>query len=189
MPLLPEEIGSKAFPRRLWRGYDRREVDAFLQQVAADYSAAIHRIASASAQRPTSYEGFGMEVAAIAQATRQAAQDVQRKAERDAEQVLSEAQQLKRTAREDAERARRDMDEAQRLCVEVDRRQLQLTTLEARMLERVTAIEHQVDELRSTVALLDHVGRLESLAKSLRAEVESRTDWPLGQVDSKPPVS
>ncbi len=87
MPLLPEEVATKTFPRRLWRGYDPREVDAFLQHVAADYTTAIHQVAAASAQRPTSYDGLGMEMAAIAQATRQAARDLQRTAERDAEQV------------------------------------------------------------------------------------------------------
>ncbi|MGH8930917.1 MAG: hypothetical protein ACRDZO_09900 [Egibacteraceae bacterium] len=77
------------------------------------------------------------------------------------------------------------MDEAQRLSLEVDRRQQRLAALECRMLERVSAIEQQVDELRSKAALLDHVSRLESLAKSLRADVESRTGWPSGQVDSE----
>lgn len=177
MPLLPEEVADKTFPRRLWRGYDPREVDAFLRQVAGDYTAAIHQIAVAAAQRPSSYDGLGMEVAAIAKAARDAAEDVRRKAEHDAET-------LRRAAQQDAEQARRQLDEAGGLRADVDRREQRLAALEGRILERVREIEQQVDGLRSNAAFLDKVGRLESVAKTLRAEVEAGTGWPSGQLEA-----
>ncbi len=182
MPLLPEEVADKTFSRR-WRGYDRREVDGFLHHVAADYTAAIHQIGTAAAQRPQPrpYEGLGMEVAAIAQAARQAAEDIRREAERDAERSRSDTETLRQAAREDAEQARRSMDEAQRLRAELDRREQRLAVLEGRILERVRAIEQHAEEVRARAALLDEVSRLESVAKTLRAEVESGIDWPIGE--------
>src|SRR5436305_2038578 len=51
MPLLPDEVATKTFAHRLWRGYDRSQVDGFLQRVAADYAGAIDRIATLAEDR------------------------------------------------------------------------------------------------------------------------------------------
>jgi DivIVA domain-containing protein len=51
MPLTPEDIRQKWFKAIYKRGYDPEDVDAFLAQVADDYSALVQKMAESIPQK------------------------------------------------------------------------------------------------------------------------------------------
>lgn len=101
MPLTPEEIREQKFSINL-RGYEKEQVDAFLQQVAGDYEAAISAIASAS----DPYGALGKEVGSVLRSAQESAEKIRRDAEIEIrsqrEAVTEEATEALRQANEAA---------------------------------------------------------------------------------------
>jgi DivIVA domain-containing protein len=91
MAILPEEIENKNFSVTRGRGYDRREVDEFLREVAADYSAAIEKIALAADESMVSIEGVGEQVKSVLRAAKSSAENVLQSARKDADAMVAES--------------------------------------------------------------------------------------------------
>jgi DivIVA domain-containing protein len=95
MSLLPDEIAGQTFERRR-RGYDPGQVGAFLQRVATDYTAAIHRI-GAMADDQSGFRRSRDELAGVladaARQARQAAEQARREADEDARAIRGRAEQ------------------------------------------------------------------------------------------------
>jgi len=144
MPVLPDEVAAKTFARRLWRGYDRSQVDGFLRQVAADYAGAIDRIATIAEDRTAArsrLEDLLSQLSAAVDAAQQTADKARRDADTDAEAIRARAERtatLITTQAEDAataltrqtqalrEVAQADADAARERLADADRRAQQL---------------------------------------------------------------
>jgi DivIVA domain-containing protein len=121
MPLTPEEIKGHTFRVNL-RGYDRDEVDAFVQRIAADYEAAIAAIASAA----DPYGSVGQEVSTVLRTAKESAERLRRDTDEEVkalrQRAVDEAAEAKRRAAEEAaatlEQAR---EKAIRLTTEAER--------------------------------------------------------------------
>jgi DivIVA domain-containing protein len=96
MPLLPEDVTSAGF-RRCRRGYDPDQVDALLDLIRADYTAALQRIARGTAAGPAagagepSYDRLGREVSTIARVVQEHAEQLRHEAEQEAQRIRDEA--------------------------------------------------------------------------------------------------
>ena len=97
--LSPKEITRKDFPVRL-RGYDRVEVEALLQMVAADYERLLHLVGSARADRKP-YETLGDDIGDLLQL----AKDKAERLRQDARRSLAEGED-RRAARTGEKRGR-----------------------------------------------------------------------------------
>ena len=75
MVLLPDEITNRDFSMVLGRGYDRREVDDFLTQVATSYKGAIEKIALVATGNQ-SIEDFSDELELILRPARESAEEM-----------------------------------------------------------------------------------------------------------------
>lgn len=121
MPLTPEDIKGHSFPINR-RGYEKDEVDSFLQRVAADYEAAIAAIASAA----DPYGSLGQEVSNVLRTAKESAERLRRETEDQVNTLrqhsTEEAAEVQRRAAEEAaatlERAR---EKAVRLTEEAQR--------------------------------------------------------------------
>lgn len=138
MPVLPEEITAQSFRRRR-RGYDRAEVDRFLDRVGLDYGGALERIGAQGevgervrAERdeldrrlsvltdtlPQAAESARKEADADAAATRaraeRAAELITTRAEEAAVACTRQAEALRAGAQADADAARRRLEDADR---------------------------------------------------------------------------
>jgi len=94
MPVLPEEVAAKKFGRRA-RGYDRSQVELFLEQVATDYAAAIDRIATVAedrAQGRTRVEELVDQLGAVLESAQDAAEKVRRDADPEVEAIRARAE-------------------------------------------------------------------------------------------------
>jgi cell division initiation protein len=121
--ITPHDIETKQFAIAL-RGFDQKEVTAFLQSVASDYKEALESTNAgtttapveeeeASQPAPTAqdpYIAMGDEVAAVLRSARDAAAEVRRKADEEAEAILAKARNdatdLEQTARRHLARPR-----------------------------------------------------------------------------------
>ena len=178
MPLTPEEIRQKSFKAVYKRGYDRDEVDAFLAQVAADYSAAIQKIAVAAEGGIDSSEDIAAEVSEVLRVARESALRINQKARESADGVLADAHQR---ANELTERAERQHAEA-RARVEAEARRM-IELAEQRALELRESAERErnetLDQVQKRYAALtsledqlrDRIGSLEGLVGEMRAQV------------------
>jgi DivIVA domain-containing protein len=95
MPVLPDEVAAKTFTHQLWRGYDRSQVDGFLQQVAADYAGAIDRIATLAEDRTAArsrVEDLLTRLGAAVESAQQASDKARRDAETDAGAIRARAE-------------------------------------------------------------------------------------------------
>jgi DivIVA domain-containing protein len=110
-PLLPEEIATAIFRETSEEGYDRGEVRAFLQEVAADYAAAIEKLVRVSEGAPQL--DLREEANAILRAVEQSANEVLRRSQNEAEDIqrlgadtaqllVAEAAEIGETARDSA---------------------------------------------------------------------------------------
>jgi DivIVA domain-containing protein len=104
MPLTPEEIKAKTFTSGFGRGYDRREVEAFLAQVADDYEAAIERIVVAAHGGLDRNDDIAAEVGEVLRVARQSAQRMRQKAQEAADGLIAGAEQRAGQLRAKAER-------------------------------------------------------------------------------------
>ncbi|MDQ2788235.1 MAG: DivIVA domain-containing protein [Actinomycetota bacterium] len=144
MPVLPDEVAAKTFARRLWRGYDRSQVDVFLRQVAADYAGAIDRIATIAEDRTAArsrMEDLLSQLSTAVESAQQTADKARRDADTDAEAIRARAEHtatLITAQAEDAataltrqtqalrEVAQADADAARERLADADRRAQQL---------------------------------------------------------------
>lgn len=190
MSLLPEEITSKTFPRRIWRGYDQREVDTFLQRVAADYAAAIQRISDVAEDRSRSTQARDelvrelttmaqqgreavqkvrqdaeTDATAIRQQAEQAASDMLRRAEETASALTRQAEQLRAAAQQDTDAALRRLDQAEQ----------QARKREEDARRRCDALQAQIEHRRERLQKVEHqlVERLrEASGSALRSHID-----------------
>lgn len=167
MPVLPEEVAAKTFPRR-WRGYARPQVEAFLREVADDYAAAINRIATTAEDRgraESATEDLVARLAAVVESAQQTAEKtradahadadaIRARAEHTATQIISQAEQaaaaLTRQAEAQRVSAQTDADTARERLTEADGRAQHLETTARERWEAVRAeTERRWDELHT----------------------------------------
>jgi DivIVA domain-containing protein len=113
MAILPEEISNKNFSVTYGRGYDKREVDAFLREVAADYSAAIEKIALAADESMVSIEGVGEQVKSVLRTAKSSAENVLQSARKNADAIVAESRRKAADMRrESATHVKKEREEA-----------------------------------------------------------------------------
>jgi DivIVA domain-containing protein len=95
VPLTPEEIRAQKFPVAL-RGYEKEDVDAFLERVAEDYESAMTAFASAG----DPYAAVGREVGDVLRSAKHSAQVLR-------DEAAAESGTLRREAAEEAVEVRR----------------------------------------------------------------------------------
>ena len=195
MPLTPPDVAAKEF-RLAFRGYDRDEVDAFLEEVESELgrllsaSAELRQSSASSAPAPPSVETAGLEGQEAALRTLLLAQ---RTADEAIAEARTEAEQVRTAAREEAEAAlsaaraeaeatvaaaRREAEatldasrtEAAGLDAEVEqRRQAALGDLEVRR----QRLETRIDELRAFER--EYRTRLRAYLQGQLRELDSRS--------------
>jgi len=194
VPVLPEEIITASFQRRLWRGYRPDQVRAMLTRVAADYAAAIEGIARQAERTPEQITRARREADSETEAARQRAQNTAAAiighAEQSARALTSQAATLREQAQADARAARARLEDAdaharhlehnarQRLDSlrgEIEHRWDRIVAADRRLDDRVRQLERALAALRSRAALLDQLTEVEELMATIRAE--TRPDW------------
>src|SRR5919199_2287477 len=118
--LTPQEIREQRFSTS-FQGYERREVDSFLERVASDYEGAM-------GDRPPAIEpseSLAREVGAVIRAAQESAERLVKEAEQEAttarQQAFDEAAETRRQAMEDAASVLDDATEkAERLTHEAE---------------------------------------------------------------------
>lgn len=168
MPFSPEEIKSKDFLVAL-RGYDKIEVETFLQEVASEYADLRAEVTLAREQgRPgpataaDPYAELGDQVASVMRAAADAAAELRTETEREAASIRATAQEEAGRA---AAEARLELDAASELRGEAEREAAQLraaareeadrTRNEARQVldaakEARATVEREAEELRDS---------------------------------------
>ncbi|HVL04316.1 MAG TPA: DivIVA domain-containing protein, partial [Acidimicrobiales bacterium] len=147
MPLSPEEIQNRDFLVAL-RGYDKHEVETFLQDVADQYAELMEELAlarqggvSASPSAADPFADLGDHVASVMRAATEAANQRQSDTEREAASILA-------AAREDAEHAaaeaRLELDAASELRAEAEREAAHLRATAREEVERIRNEARQV---------------------------------------------
>ena len=140
MPLSPEEIKNRDFLVAL-RGYDKHEVETFLQEVADQYAELMAELvlarqggASASPSAADPFVDLGDHVASVMRAATEAAEQRQSDSEREAASILA-------AAREDAEHAaaeaRLELNAASELRAEAEREAAHLRATAREEVERM----------------------------------------------------
>ena len=148
-PLPPEDIEGAAFATAL-RGYDRKEVDDFLSEVASQQRALLDELVEIKQSADNAYLDFGREVGRVLQQAKSSADQILGKAEEDSAKLREEAA---RTAEQTIEESRRRADEM-RAAAERD------------ALERIRDADEKVQRLQETE--LDVRQRLHSWRDMLR---------------------
>jgi DivIVA domain-containing protein len=186
LPLTPEEIRNQRFPIVL-RGYEKDDVDVYLQRIAADYEAAISAIASAA----DPYASLGREVGAVLRSAKESAESLRLDADEEARLIRQkagdEAMEMRRRSAEEAagtlEAAR---EKALKLSQEAER--LVAAAQEEARLAREKAAEETAEMRRRAAdeasATLDAASQeaevlrsdAERQARELRGETERRCE-------------
>lgn len=141
----PEEIKNKEFVTIL-RGYDKEEVRAFLQAVAADYEAMQEPSGGEEPDREVIYSALGHEIAGILKVARATADQMKARTQEEASRLLEEAnedaEQLRATAEREAtgrlEDAARKVEHMRATEMELNRRKEAIERL-------VAALRHELD--------------------------------------------
>ncbi len=149
-PLPPEHIEGADFPVAL-RGYDRREVDEFLGEVASQQRALLEELMEIKQSADNAYLDFGREVGRVLQQAKTSADQILSKAEEDSAKLREEAN---RTAQETVEKSRQQAEET-RAAAERD------------ALERIRDAQEKVQRLQETE--LEVRQRLQSWREMLRS--------------------
>jgi cell division initiation protein len=162
--LSPEELENAGFSTSL-RGYDKDEVDAYLQSVAAE-------LRESQKQRSEKlYETLGEEMGSLLQHARDSAVEMTRRAEADAAQVRDEASADAARTREEAAadgraireeatyqateiRAAAERDASQRIS-EAERRVAELEDTETQARERIKAVRAELESLSQRLRPLE----------------------------------
>jgi cell division initiation protein len=185
MPLTPDEVARRKFQVVLGRGYDRSEVDQFLDRVAEDYRAAIQKIAIAASGGIATEDEIASEMGELLRAARETANRIKEKAHAEADRVKAETESGARRELEEAERQRGELlgeaeTNARQIVEDAEERARQLTESSlrqkseaaARAQERYGSLVEHERELR------ERTEALETLVTEMRALLV-----PLEQID------
>jgi DivIVA domain-containing protein len=175
MPLTADEIRNRRFSAGL-RGYEKEEVDSFLEGVAADYQLALDAIASSR----DPYGTLGQEVGDVLRYAKDSADRLSRSAQEEAARILKQATDEASTIREEVEqRAAATIESAREETVrlkaesEVRAREAQdeVQTLRRRARQEVAEIRRRAEE--EAAATLESAGE-KAVALVREAEHHSR---------------
>jgi len=175
MPLTPEEIRHRAFKTGSGGGYDRGEVDAFLAQVADDYSAATRRLAAPAEGDRDAADDVAAELAEVLRAARESAHRVRQKAQEGADALFAAASKRADELSARAERAHSEAQAKARHIVEgAEQRARELRALAERQQGELIGQEEQrhVALVRYQEQLRDRIISLEALVGETRAQIE-----------------
>jgi DivIVA domain-containing protein len=195
MPLSADEIRIRRFAVGL-RGYEREEVESFLDQVAADYQLALDAIASAS----DPYGSLGQEVTDVLRYAQESARNLTRAANEEADRLVREAGEEAARIREDvAEEAATTLETAQEEAARLEaesKRRARETDDETQDLRRSTSEE--MEELRrkaeeDAAATLESAGEkavalvreAERHARELQETAESKYHQRIGEATER----
>jgi cell division initiation protein len=184
MPIMPEEIATATF-NRTRQGYHPGEVEAFLGEIAADYSAALEKMLLASPE-PVEELDVGQEINAILRTARESASALMHRSQEEAEAIQKAATEKAQGIETQASEARVRMfeeasREAERVKAQADEYAYQLrnrTENETRaMVERAEARARQLYAYNQQLS--QHLEEIERLVGSLRAEIDTPGEaWP-----------
>jgi DivIVA domain-containing protein len=166
VPFSPEEIEKKDFLLTL-RGYDKEEVRAFLESVAADYATLTE--AARDKEVPSSaYEDIGREVSTVIQAAKESSAEMRRQAEAAAHELRARAEREATRIRESATQA------AERLHAEADRYAVETRAATDRETAgQIEASRSRLERLQSTEAKVrQRLYALEATIQNLRRELD-----------------
>ncbi len=166
MPLTPEDFEGREFLVTL-RGYDKDEVQAFLEEAARDYRAALK-----GANRPQQvdqFENLGREVGSVLQAAQESAAKIRAEGEEEAARLRENAEsEIDLLKEQTANAARQLREEAEVHAAEVrSRADAELLDLESGSVARLTKVKEVESELRERLL------ELEKLVAGVRREVET----------------
>jgi len=173
MSLTPEEIRNRAFKTDSGGGYDRGEVDAFLAQVADEYSAATRRLAAAAEGDSADY--VAAELAEVLRAARESANRVREKAQVGADGLFAAASKRADELRAGAERANSEAQaEARHIIEGAEQKARELRALAKRQQDELTdQTEHRhVALTRYRQQLRDRIISLEALTGEMLAQID-----------------
>jgi DivIVA domain-containing protein len=193
MPILPEEIATATFTRVHRQGYHAGEVEAFLQTVAADYSAALEKLLLTRSEAPPEVD-VGEEVNAILRAARGSANTLVQRAQEEAEALLRAATEKAQGLETQASEARAHAfeeaaNEARGVKEQADRYAFELRSrTEAETRQLTEAAEGRARQLYAyNQQLSQHLEEIERLVAALRHELDSPAEvWPDGQPGDAP---
>lgn len=177
MAVLPEEISTKTFTVVHRRGYDRGEVDSYLGEVATSYRAAIDKIASMADRQ--GLEAVGEEVKSVLAAATSSSEQIVRKAEKRAAEIVSDAKTRADRSRQESEKTqaegkRRAFEETQAAIEEAEKAARELrTSTERRCTDLLEEAEHRHRYLVSTEnELRTRMARVVEMVEVLGVELE-----------------
>lgn len=165
MPLTPEDFEGREFLVTL-RGYDRDEVQAFLEEAARDYRAALK---AASNAREDPFENLGREVGSVLQAAQESAAKIRAEAEAEAQAMRDQAQREIAVITENTASAAKQLrEEAERYAAEIrSKADAELLDIEKGSGERLQRVKMIQSELR------DHLAELEKMVAGVRGDIEA----------------
>jgi cell division initiation protein len=185
MPLTPEEVAKRQFQVVLGRGYDRSEVDQFLDRVAEDYSAAIQKIAIAASGGIASEDEIASEIGELLRGVRETANRIKNKAQAEADRIKADAESDARREFEQAEKQRVELlgeaeTKAMQVVEDAEERARQLTESSLRQKSEAAARaqERYGSLLEHERELRERTETLETLVTEMRGLLE-----PLEQID------
>jgi cell division initiation protein len=185
MPLTPEEVAKRQFQVVLGRGYDRSEVDQFLDRVAEDYSAAIQKIAIAASGGIASEDEIASEIGELLRGVRETANRIKNKAQAEADRIKADAESDARREFEQAEKQRAELlgeaeTKAMQVVEDAEERARQLTESSLRQKSEAAARaqERYGSLLEHERELRERTETLETLVTEMRGLLE-----PLEQID------
>lgn len=195
MPFTPAEISSKDFIITL-RGYDKEEVRAFLDAIAADYEAALAAATEAEAQGGTGYEQLGAELGYVLQAAKESADGIRKKADQESEalrrRATEEAKKLREATTKAAARLKEEAEKhaaevrseaeahSTRARAEADRYSTQIRGNAQKEAEEFSkAAAQRVQRLQSAeTRIRERLFAIESLIQEARQEVATPDELP-----------
>jgi cell division initiation protein len=189
MAILPEEIRNKNFSVTYGRGYDRREVDEFLKEVAADYSAAIEKIALSADESMVSIEGVGEQVKSVLRTAKSSAENVLQGARKDADAMVAESKRraadmrhasathLKKEHEEASKRAKKIIEMAEKSAAELKHeteRQRQ-TLLDEAEKRHEDLVRHETELVRKLSAVRSLADQMLGIAQGQARDNEAKS--------------
>jgi DivIVA domain-containing protein len=175
MALSQGEIANHTFSASRGRGFDREEVNAFLQQLAEQVGEMERRIETLETSQDP-YQETGEEVTAVLREARKSATEVRARAEQEAkareQQAAEQAAQLQRETKESAASTLERVREEAATLLQDAQRQTQS--------QREAAERHSAELIREATAALDtareQAGRLVQEAQSQAEEQRQATE-------------
>jgi DivIVA domain-containing protein len=194
MPILPEEIATATFTRVHRQGYHTGEVEAFLQTVAADYSAALEKLLL-TRNEPQAELDIGEEVNSILRAARESATALVERAQQEAQAIEKAATEKAQGIETQASEARvqafeQATAEARTVKMEADQYAEELRSrTEAETRQLTEAAEERARQLYAyNQQLSQHLEEIERLVTALRGELDSPARvWPDRPSAAAPP--